>query len=165
MFFYTWFALLCGIFYVNAAPAPSPSAAAFDPGSLLGLNLVTHINATLTLDSLVTNLIDINFDVNNPLLIPLVIDQIKSSASLNGTTYATFTHTFKPAFVINPFQTVNSGDIPNVNLTQGAIASLDIIPAGILDIDSDIILQVLLPIPILGLKQSSVPTTYNLDLS
>lgn len=98
--------------------------------------------------------------MNNPLPIPLVIQRIKSNAGLNGTTFATFDHSFSPLFTIEPFQTTNSGNISNVNLTQvfptlflpvmladdgayilqGAIASLAIIPFGVLDIDSNITL-------------------------
>lgn len=49
---------------------------------------------------------------------------------MNGTTFATFDATFSD-FTIPPFgQTANSTVIPNVNLTQGALASLDIIPLG-----------------------------------
>ncbi|KAF8521139.1 hypothetical protein JB92DRAFT_3111289 [Gautieria morchelliformis] len=161
MFVNTWFILLCALLFVKGAPSGSitSDAAGLDPDSLLTLNLVKQINAFITLESLTTNLISINFDVNNPLpLLPLVIQRIKSNAGVDGTIFATFDHTFSPPFTINPQQTANSGTIPNVNLTQGALASLGIIPLGMLNLDSNITLLELIPIPINGLKQSGVPT-------
>jgi hypothetical protein len=76
--------------------------------------------------------------VKNPLPIELTLNSVTSQAGLNGTVYATFTHTFaKPGLVVPPFATRNSGTIDNVNLTQGAIASLAIIPFGVLDLENN----------------------------
>ena len=65
-----------------------------------------------------------------------------SAAGLNGTTYATFDHTFDKPLVVKPLGTANSGSVPKVLLTQGALASLDIIPVGKLDlISTDVYLR------------------------
>ena len=74
-----------------------------------------------------------NFDVHNPLDADLVIEFVQSDGGVNGTIFAHFEQPFA-SFVIPPGQTVNSGDFPNVLLTQGAVASLEIIPLGVLDI-------------------------------
>ncbi|KAF9479401.1 hypothetical protein BDN70DRAFT_878778 [Pholiota conissans] len=138
----------------------------------LGIGLVTKIDAFITLESLETNLISIDFDVKNPLPIELTLDSVTSQAGLNGTVFATFTHTFpKPGLVVPPLATRNSGTIDNVLLTQGADASLSIIPFGVLDLANNAAVRAFtiggalgIPIPLNGLKQSSVPTNYTLVL-
>ena len=97
--------------------------------------ILTHINVFITLDSLVTNLVSINFDLANPLDVDLVIATVQSSAGVDGTNYAQFTQSFDN-FVVPAHGTANSGMVPNVLLTQGAIASLAIIPLGVLDVFS-----------------------------
>ncbi|KAF8079241.1 hypothetical protein FPV67DRAFT_106037 [Lyophyllum atratum] len=139
----------------------------------LSIGLVADINAIITLDSLTTNLISVNFDAKNPLLIELTLDRVVSSAGVNGTVYATFDQKFSNGVVVPPFGTKNSGTFGNVLLTQGIDASLGIIPLGVLDlIRTDIYVRagtifgkLGVPITIEGLKQSNVPTTYTLDLS
>lgn len=80
--------------------------------------------------------------VKNPLISELTIERIVSKAGLNGTVYSSFDHTFAKPVVIKPFKTVNTGNIPNVKLVQGALASLDIIPVGKLDlISTDVYLR------------------------
>jgi hypothetical protein len=59
---------------------------------------------------------------------------VTSTAGINDTVYATFSHTFANPVVVPPFGTANSGIVPDVLLTQGAVASLDIIPLGFLDL-------------------------------
>ncbi|KAF5389639.1 hypothetical protein D9757_004153 [Collybiopsis confluens] len=165
---------------VAGLPSSRSSDASADLGGLsigdiinaLGVGLVKSINATITLDSLTTNLISINFIAKNPLPIELTIDSVSSSAGLNGTEYATFSHTFNPPVVVPILGTANSGTIPNVLLVQGATASLAIIPFGELDllnVNVNVRAGTIfgfggIPIPIDGLKQSDVPVTYNLDL-
>ncbi len=64
-------------------------------------------------------------------------------------------------------KTVNSGVFPNVLLTQGAIASLAIIPLGVLDVQAGATVLVGdggYQIPFLQLQQTNVPTQYDLDL-
>lgn len=139
----------------------------------LGVGLVTHINAIITLDSLITNIISVNFDAKNPLFIELTIDRVVSSAGLNGTVYATFDQKFTNGVAVPPFGSKNSGTFGNVLLTQGIEASLSIIPFQVLDlITTDVYIRagtiggkLGIPITIEGLKQSNVPTNYTLDLS
>lgn len=54
---------------------------------------------------------------------------------MNGEIYAHFDQAFSN-FVIPPGQTVNSGTVPNVVLTQGALGSLGIIPLGYMDVQA-----------------------------
>ncbi|KAF9011322.1 hypothetical protein BDQ17DRAFT_1345950 [Cyathus striatus] len=170
-----FFALL-GAFLVSVGGAPAFDTTNLSVGqiiNLIGIGLVTQINAIITLDSLTTNLITVNFDVKNPLPIELTVDRIDSSAGINNTVFATFNHTFSPPLVVPILGTKNSGNISNVLLTQGAIASLAIIPLGFLDlINTNVDLragtifgQLGIPVPIDGLKQSHVPTNFTLSLS
>ncbi|KAF8972948.1 hypothetical protein BDZ97DRAFT_1691577 [Flammula alnicola] len=138
--------------------------------SLTGLNqptFITHIHVIITLDSLVTNLVSVDFDVHNPLNAELVIEFVQSDAGVNGETFAQFSQGFD-SFVVPPGQTVNSGMFGNVLLTQGAIASLDIIPLGFLDVQAASTIRVGqggYEIPFLKLQQTGVPTQYDLALS
>ena len=56
-------------------------------------------------------------------------------SGVNGETFAHFDQAFD-SFVVPAHGTANSGRVPNVLLTQGAIASLGIIPLGKLDVFS-----------------------------
>ncbi|PPR05339.1 hypothetical protein CVT26_011602 [Gymnopilus dilepis] len=163
---------------VSATPTPAPAADAANLGvadiiNALGVGLVKDINAFITLESLVTNTISVNFDVKNPLPIELTLDSVSAVAGLNGTIFASFSHTFaKPGLVVPPLGTKNSGTIDNVLLPLGAVNSLDIIPFGVLDLpDTNASVRALtidgilgIPIPLVGLKQTSVPTNYTLEL-
>ncbi|KAK7024066.1 hypothetical protein R3P38DRAFT_2956584 [Favolaschia claudopus] len=90
----------------------------------------------------------------NPLIFELTLDSVTSTAGINDTVYATFNHTFAKPVV-------------------GAIASLDIIPLGYLDLlNVDINIRALtingklgIPLVISGLHQKNVSTTYDLALS
>ncbi|KAF8167269.1 hypothetical protein B0H34DRAFT_8958 [Crassisporium funariophilum] len=170
-------ALFCAVFSSSLVTVLGvPAANPFSPAQIinaLGVGLVTDINAFITLDSLTTNIISVNFNVKNPLPIELTLDSVTASAGLNGTTFATFTHTFaKPGLVVSPLGTRNSGAVNNVLLTQGAENSLAIIPFGILDLTSNANVRgatiggfLGIPVALDGLKQTAVPTNYTLDLS
>ena len=82
----------------------------------------------------------ISFATQNPLILPLRVNSIKSTASLNGTDLASFTMNFDN-FVTPPLGTGNSGNIPNVVPTQGITASLAFVPEGILDVSAVINLE------------------------
>ena len=56
-------------------------------------------------------------------------------AGLDGTIYAHFDQAFD-SFVVPAHSTANSGTVKNVLLTQGALATLNIIGAGELDVFS-----------------------------
>jgi len=160
----------------TAIPSVESRAADLSVGDIvnaLGIGFVKDINAFVTLESLTTNVITVNFDVKNPLPIELTLDSVSATAGLNGTIFATFSHTFpSPGLVVPPLGTKNSGTIPNVQLPQGAEASLAIIPFGILDLpntDANVRAASILgfggiPIPLNGLKQTAVPTNYTLEL-
>ncbi|KAG5340679.1 hypothetical protein C0989_000829 [Termitomyces sp. Mn162] len=136
----------------------------------LGLNqptFITHVTVTITLESLLTNLVTVDFDVHNPLGAELVIEFVQSDSGVNGKTYASFGQHFD-SFIVPPNQTANSGPIPNVLLVQGAMNSLAIIPLGVLDVSAATTLRVGqggYQIPWLKLDQKAVPTTYNLALT
>ncbi|KAJ7508355.1 hypothetical protein B0H11DRAFT_1964524 [Mycena galericulata] len=169
------FGLLAALF-VSATPAPNALENRDLLGEIidaLGIGLVTKINATITLDTLTTNLLSINFEAQNPLIFELTIDSVSSTAGINGTEYASFNYTFPKPVVVPALGSANSGEIPNVLLTQGAIASLNIIPLGYLDLlNVDVNVRALtidgllgIPLSITGLHQKNVSTTYDLDLS
>ncbi|KAF5351977.1 hypothetical protein D9756_007389 [Leucocoprinus leucothites] len=131
-------------------------------------NIITHAHVVISLESLTTNLVSVDFDVQNPLDTDMVIEFVQSNGGVDGTTYAFFRQAFEN-FVIPPGQTVNSGLFDNVLLTQGALASLDIIPLGVLDIDAANTVRIGgtngYQIPWLKLSQKNVPTSYDLSLS
>lgn len=107
-----------------------------------------------------------NFDVFNPFEADLVIEFVQSDSGVNGQVFAHFEQPFDN-FVIPPGQTVNSGTFGNVLLTQGAIAALDIIPLGILDIGAANTVRIGrggYRVPWLQLNQKAVPTKYDLQL-
>jgi len=164
-------------FCVGAPPAgtSTDSLGGLTIGAIINalqIGLVKDINAIITVDSLTTNIISVNFDAKNPLFIELTIDRVKSSAGLNGTVYATFDQTFANGVAVPPFGTKNSGTFGNVLLTQGIDASLNIIPYKVLDlINTDVYIRagtiggmLGIPIAIEGLKQSNVPTTYTFNI-
>ncbi|KAJ6541585.1 hypothetical protein B0H19DRAFT_1173712 [Mycena capillaripes] len=167
-----FFGLLAALFVSAAPAAPEPANLLGEIIDALGVGLVTQINATITLDTLVTNLLSITFEAQNPLIFELTLDSVTSTAGINDTVYATFNHTFATPVVVPPLGKANSGVVPDVLLTQGAIASLDIIPLGFLDLlNVDINVRALtinghlgIPLVISGLHQKNVTTTYTLAL-
>ncbi|KXN90203.1 hypothetical protein AN958_04693 [Leucoagaricus sp. SymC.cos] len=139
--------------------------------SIGGLNhpsIITHVHVTITLDSLVTNLVSVDFDVHNPLETDMAIEFVQAEGSVDGTVYSLFDQPFNN-FVIPAGGDANSGTFGNVLLTQGALASLDIIPLGKLDIATANTVRIGGPngyqIPWLQLKQTDVPTSYDLALT
>lgn len=137
-------------------------------GGLNHPNLISHIHVLISLDSLTTNLVSVDFDVENPLDTDMVIEFVQSEGSVNGTVYAFFGQRFEGGLVVPSGETVNSGVFGNVLLTQGAIASLDIVPLGVLDISAGTTIRIGSPggyeIPWLEFSQKNVPTSYDLDL-
>ncbi|KAJ8501875.1 hypothetical protein ONZ45_g2345 [Pleurotus djamor] len=172
-FAFFWLLSLSCVGAVPAANAARDGISIGDIINALKLNLVKDINVTLTLDTLVNNVVNVTVDITNSLPVELTIETITSSAGINGTEFAKFDHTFPKGLVLPPFKTVNSGLIQNVLLTQGALAALEIVPLGILDLlNTDVNVRAFtifgklgIPIPINGLKQTAVPTTYDLALS
>ncbi|RPD70056.1 hypothetical protein L226DRAFT_261105 [Lentinus tigrinus ALCF2SS1-7] len=136
--------------------------------SLKGLNvppIVTHINAFITLDTLIDNYITINFDIANPLDTDMEITFTQVDSGVDGDTYAHFDQAFD-SFVMPAHSTANSGTVKNVLLVKGALASLGIIPLGKLDVFSTATVKIgEYTIPWLHLTTLDVPTTYSLSLS
>ncbi|KAH9486119.1 hypothetical protein JR316_0000183 [Psilocybe cubensis] len=134
----------------------------------IGLGLVTKINAYISVETFGNNLLSVDFDIKNPLLLELTIDRVVSKAGINGTVYASFDHTFTTPVVVKALNSANSGKVPDVLLDQGVEKSLDIIPLLKLDlISTDVYLRAAtikgklgIPIPIKGLKQKDIPTSY-----
>ena len=86
---------------------------------------------------------------------------------MNGEIFAHFDQAFDN-FVVPAHGSANSGTFGNVLLTQGALASLGIIPLGELDIAAALTVEIGVggySIPWLKLSQPHVPTTYSLSLS
>ncbi|KAJ3724969.1 hypothetical protein DFJ43DRAFT_1197841 [Lentinula guzmanii] len=132
----------------------------------MGQTLIKDITVTITLDSLTTNLVSVNVDIFNPTDAELQILAIQSTGSIDGTVYAQFSVTFD-SYLIPAGQTVNSGEINNVLLVQGALASLGIIGEN-LDVEAANTIQVGVggyTLPWLKINQSDVPTTYTLDIA
>ncbi|KAJ7164328.1 hypothetical protein C8R46DRAFT_901525 [Mycena filopes] len=167
-------------FLVGAAPTPDNLLG--EVIDALGIGLVTSIQVTLSLETLINNLVSVSFDgdflypsrrivrsrlrsvlAQNPLPFDLTLDRVRLSAGLNGTTYISFDQAVSN-FVVPSRGTANSGTIPNVPLTQGIQASLAIIAFEELDLqelDIDVQCVVLgVPLVISGLHQNDVPTTY-----
>ncbi|KAF8894927.1 hypothetical protein CPB84DRAFT_1848428 [Gymnopilus junonius] len=137
--------------------------------NLDGINqptIITQIFVTVTLESFDTNEVSVDFIVQNPLDTDLVIEFVQSDAGVNGEIFAQFSQPFD-SFVVPPGQQVHSGEFGHVLLTQGALASLDIIPLGFLDVASAVTVRIGqggYQVPFLKLSQPGVPTIYTLSL-
>ncbi|KAF9051008.1 hypothetical protein BDZ89DRAFT_1056905 [Hymenopellis radicata] len=137
--------------------------------TLPGMNqptIITSIHVTITLETLVDNLVTIDFDVFNPFDTPITITFVQSDAGVEGDVYAFFSEPID-GFTIGPGETVNSGPVPNVLLVKGVDDSLGIVGLGYLDVATanTIIVNDGYEIPWLKLQQDRVPTTYNFSLS
>ncbi|KAF8204110.1 hypothetical protein BJ912DRAFT_227016 [Pholiota molesta] len=137
-------------------------------------DLVKDINAFITIESVLTNTISVNIDVQNPLPIEFTLTEIAVDAGLNGTIFATFTQSFpSPGLAVPALGTANSGTIDNVLLPQGTLALLAISHLGVLDLtntNASISVQLLtitglgaVPIALNGLNDTSVPTNYSIS--
>ncbi|KAF9469523.1 hypothetical protein BDZ94DRAFT_1303233 [Collybia nuda] len=175
LFFISLFAL----FFLCARLVPTVGASTLDDPPIADIintleadGLISHIHITISvydfkLDTLVNNRVTLDFDAKNPVATELTLDRATVTGTLNDTVWVTFDQHFNQPVVVPSLNTTNSGPIPNASLTQGAIPFLDIIPLGILDLNADLFLHagsMDIPIQITGLKQTSVPTTYDLLL-
>lgn len=137
--------------------------------SVTGLNvppIITHIYATISLETLITNEIEASFDIHNPFDTDLVIEFVQSDGLVNGEVYAHFDQAFTN-FVIPPGQTGNSGTFGHVKLVKGALASLGIIPLGYLDAYTVDTIRMGVNgyrVPWMHVNQEHVATTYDLGL-
>ncbi|KAK0465968.1 uncharacterized protein EV420DRAFT_1636524 [Desarmillaria tabescens] len=121
------------LFSILAFVCGAPTSLAVDAADPLD-GLVTSISVTMTLESLVTNLADLSFNVTNPLLVEITLDHVVVSAGTDSTKYISFDHTFDDPIVVPIRGTASSGVIENVSLTQGGLATLNIVSQGSLDL-------------------------------
>ncbi|KAG7451926.1 uncharacterized protein BT62DRAFT_926124 [Guyanagaster necrorhizus] len=153
-------------FSVLAFVCGAPTSSAADAANPLD---ITGINVTITLEDLVTNLADLSFNVSNPNPFEITIDRIVVAAGVDSTEYISFDYTFEDPVVVPLFGTANSGDIEDVTLTQGGLATLNTVSLGYLDLlNLDLYLreatidgQLGIPVNATGLTQDDVPTTYD----
>ncbi|PBK93470.1 hypothetical protein ARMGADRAFT_1012359 [Armillaria gallica] len=100
----------------------------------LSIGPISNITVDISLKSLINNLVDVSFTVTNFIPAELTLDRIVTSAGVNNTVYASLDHNFTQPLVIPFFGHENTGIIQNVALTQGALASLEIVPLKYLDV-------------------------------
>ncbi|KAF9245017.1 hypothetical protein BU15DRAFT_85819 [Melanogaster broomeanus] len=137
--------------------------------SVTGLNvppIITQVYPSVSLETLVSNEVDLSFDIYNPLGADLVIEFVQADGLINGEIYAHFDQAFSN-FVIPPGQTVNSGQFSHVVLVHGALATLPIIPLGYMDINAVATVRMGAngyQLPWLHINQMHVTATYNLNL-
>ncbi|KAJ4000149.1 hypothetical protein F5050DRAFT_1709200 [Lentinula boryana] len=151
--------LLCLSLLLKVAGVPAPTTEVIgaldglsedDIIDALALGLVQNISVLITLESVLTNLMTI-INVFQPLLL------------LEGY----FTNCRVPV-VIPTLGTADSGPIDNVDMVQGILGTLSIIPLEELDIlDMNITIHLAsiggvggVPLALNGLMQSDVPTKY-----
>ncbi|KAK0224636.1 hypothetical protein EDD85DRAFT_959335 [Armillaria nabsnona] len=165
--------MLFGFFFLSvlAFAYGVPTSLTGDLIDALG-GLVSNISVTISacpfLESLVTNLADLSFNVTNPLLVELTLERVALSAGINTTEYISFDHTFKDPIVVPILGTADSGVIEDVALTQGGLNALNIVSRGLLDlINLDVYLREAtingklgIPVNATGLTQKKVPTMW-----
>ncbi|KAH8114352.1 hypothetical protein DFH11DRAFT_1544092 [Phellopilus nigrolimitatus] len=155
---FTWTALLLALFCLSTSfqsltrADNAPNGNSDIPADILNILLsvgiqVTHIEAFLSAGLrwqaaakfstlLKLSSFDATHLAENPVpLVEITIDQVTAEYGTNGTSFFTFNQTFTN-FIISGPSTANSGLIPNVNLAQGGLATLEILSEDELDIIS-----------------------------
>ncbi|KAK0495815.1 hypothetical protein EDD18DRAFT_1167509 [Armillaria luteobubalina] len=156
IFFFTLASFVCG--------TPTSLRA-----TLTDSDLVSGITVTMTLDSLVTNLATVSFNASNSQLVEISLDRVAMSAGVDGTEYLTFDHTFEDPVVVPILGTADSGDISNVQLTQGGLGTITISSSKSLDLlNLDVDMRVAtingklgITSNKTGLTESNVPAIFN----
>ncbi|KAL0581501.1 hypothetical protein V5O48_000559 [Marasmius crinis-equi] len=148
---------------VDAYPQTIPSPSSKSTGPLLTFfDLTTRFAAGQSRYELATN----------PLEEEVTIESFTAQLGVNEMTYVQVNHTFDQPLVLPARGTANSGLIPDVLFTQGALATLDIIPEGSLDLlDASAVIRTGSvageggePSSIEDLTQDGIPTSYDLNL-
>ncbi|KAK0479764.1 hypothetical protein IW261DRAFT_1478997, partial [Armillaria novae-zelandiae] len=154
------------LFYLLAYVCGAPTSSDVDAADPLA-GVVSHIDVTLNLESLVNNLANLSFTASNPLILEITLDRVAVSAGVGGVEYISFDHTFETPLVVPILGTADSGVIENVALPQGGLATLNIVSEGFLDLlDLDLYLRAtiggILGIPVndTGLTATDIPTTW-----
>ncbi|KAK0465876.1 uncharacterized protein EV420DRAFT_798689 [Desarmillaria tabescens] len=166
--------MLFGSFFfaLVALVSGTPTSSTEDLVDGLSIGPISNITVDISLKSLVNNLVDVSFTVTNFIPAELTLDRIVASAGVNNTEYAALDHNFTQPLVIPFFGRADSGTIQNVLLTQGALASLEIVPLKYLDLlNMTMYMRAAtvsgangIPWNLTGLEQDDVTTTYKLSL-
>ena len=125
-------------------------------------NLIATIQVLIPLDVLETNMVSGGVDIHNPVDVDMVIEFVQAEGRVNGQVYAFFAHSFDGGFLVPGRQTVNSGMFNDVNLTQGVLPLLDLLPLETIDIDVAATVRIGqggYQLPWLKLSQTNVPFT------
>jgi len=125
-------------------------------------NLIAAIQVLIPLDVLQTNMVSGGVDIHNPVDVDMVVESVQAEGRVNGQVYAFFAHVFDGGFLVPGGQTVNSGMFNDVNLTQGVLPLLDLLPLETLDIDVAATVRIGqggYQLPWLKLSQTNVPFT------
>lgn len=88
----------------------------------IGALLIKVVHTTITLETLITDEVTVNFDVENPLDTDMRVAYLQVDSGLDGTIYAQFTYQFDN-FLIPAHTIRNSGEVPHVKLPQGALGA------------------------------------------
>ncbi|KAK0209247.1 hypothetical protein DFS33DRAFT_1380728 [Desarmillaria ectypa] len=160
-------------FSLAALVSCTPTSSTGDLVAGLSIGPISNITVDISLKSLVNNLVDVSFTVTNFIPAELTLDRIVASAGVNNTEYASLDHNFSQPIVIPFFGHADSGNIENVLLTKGALASLEIVPLKYLDLlNMTMYLRAAtvsgkngIPWNLTGLKQDDVSTTYKLSFA
>ncbi|KAG7451841.1 uncharacterized protein BT62DRAFT_999550 [Guyanagaster necrorhizus] len=158
------------LFFLAALVSGAPTSSTGDLVNALSIGPISNITVDISLNSLINNVVDVSFTVANFIPAELTLDRIVVSAGVNNTQYASFDHTFSEPVVIPFFGHADSGMIENVPLTQGALASLEIVPLGYLDLLNTSMAATVsgqngIPWNLTGLTQDDVSTTYQLTFA
>ncbi|OCB90181.1 hypothetical protein A7U60_g2643 [Sanghuangporus baumii] len=117
----------------HVAAAPSSDLGIGDiPAAILNLLLspalqVSQLNIEMSVLTLLLNTASLNFDVVTPVpLVEITVDRMSAQIGTQGTPFFSFNQTFSN-FVLSGLNPINSGIVPNVELTQGALQTLNVI--------------------------------------
>ncbi|SJL13556.1 uncharacterized protein ARMOST_17000 [Armillaria ostoyae] len=116
----------------------------------------------LKLESLVTNLAELSFNVTNPLPVEITLDRVVPTAGINTIEYISLDHTFEDPIVVPILGTSDSGIVEDVALTQGC---LDLINLDIYLREATINGKLGVPVNATRLTQKDVPTVYDTPLN
>ncbi|KZW02694.1 hypothetical protein EXIGLDRAFT_744520 [Exidia glandulosa HHB12029] len=154
-------------------PGSPPSAADIIRQLGLLVTLVQNVDMSIPVEAPVTNQVSITVLMKNDLPVPMQITGLRGTAGLNGQTLATFAQSFDNLNFTIPAlgDTAMTPIVQPVNLTQGVVPLLLVIPSAALDVQLTLnitVLQVLginiLAVPNFPYIQFAAPATYHLEL-
>ncbi|SJL13512.1 uncharacterized protein ARMOST_16956 [Armillaria ostoyae] len=132
-------------------------------------NLAERLATLPPLLTLISVRVSLSFNVTNPLLVEITLERVVLSTGNDTAEYISFDHTFEDPIVVPILGTADSGVIEDADLTQGGLASLNIVSLGSLDLinlnvylrEATINGNLGIPVNTTGLTQEDVPTTYD----